>query len=99
MTFRLVLGTLVALGLSACEQTGQTVSGQVDASLRQAALQAEQTGSWPAAAATYRALYEKQPDQPDVAAGLIRALRNSGQIAEALRIGAAATAKHPGSAY
>jgi Flp pilus assembly protein TadD len=99
MTLRSALGALIALGLAACEQTGQTqVSAQVDASLRQAAVQAEQTASWPAAVATYRALYDKRPDDPEIAAGLIRALRNSGQTAEALRVGVAAAAKHAGSA-
>lgn len=87
---------LLVLALAACQDpTTNAVNRSVDTSLLQAATQAEQSGGWLAAVATYRSLYERRPDDPAVAAGLIRALRNSGQLSEALRIANEAAPKFP----
>jgi Flp pilus assembly protein TadD len=87
---------LLVLVLAACQDpTTNYVNKSVDTSLLQAAAQAEEGGGWIAAVATYRSLYERRPDDPVAAAGLIRGLRNSGQLAEALRIANEAAPKFP----
>lgn len=87
---------LLVLALAACQDpTTNAVNRSVDTSLLQAATQAEQSGGWLAAVATYRSLYERRPDDAAAAAGLVRALRNSGQLAEALRIANEAAPKFP----
>jgi Flp pilus assembly protein TadD len=87
---------LAALALAACQDpTTNYVNKSVDTSLLQAAAQAEQSGSWLAAIATYRSLYERRPDDPAIAAGLVRALRNAGQLPEALRVAVEAAPRFP----
>jgi Flp pilus assembly protein TadD len=92
--FRLVV--LLALALGACQDPAKNyVAQSVDTSLMQAATHAENSGGWLAAVATYRSLYERRPDDPAVAASLVRALRNTGQVQEAVRIAAEAAPKFP----
>lgn len=87
---------LLAMALAACQDPAANyVNKSVDTSLLQAATQSEETGGWLAAVATYRPLYERRPDDPVAAAGLIRALRNTGQLPEALRIANEAAPKFP----
>ena len=84
------------LTLAACQDPAANyVNKSVDTSLRDAAIEAEQGGSWLAAVATYRSLYERRPEDPEVAAGLIRALRNAGQLSEAQRIANEAGPRFP----
>jgi Flp pilus assembly protein TadD len=91
---------LLVLALAACQDpTTNYVNKSVDTSLLQAASQSEETGGWLAAVATYRPLYERRPDDPVAAAGLIRALRNAGQLGEALRVANEAAPKFPQDAH
>ena len=87
---------LLVVALAACQDpTATYVNRSVDTSLLQAATHSEESGGWLAAVATYRPLYERRPDDPVAAAGLIRALRNTGQLTEALRIANEAEPKFP----
>jgi Flp pilus assembly protein TadD len=91
---------LLALALAACQDPAANyVNRSVDTSLLQAATRAEETGGWLAAVATYRSLHERRPDDPVAAAGLARALRNAGQLPEALRVANEAALKFPRDAH
>jgi Flp pilus assembly protein TadD/cell division septation protein DedD len=93
-------GLLVAgLALAGCQDDpGKSIREAVDQSLHQGGAQAAALGGWREAAASFRPLYERNPDDLVAALGLIRSLRNAGQLDEAMRIGAAVTAKHPDDA-
>src|SRR3954453_10528225 len=92
-----IAGTFVAaIALAACqEDPGTNIREAVDQSLRQGGVQAASIGGWGGPAASFRQLYERNPADKGAALGLMRSLRNLGHADEAVRIGAAATARHP----
>jgi Flp pilus assembly protein TadD len=76
----------------------KSISSALDATLRQSAAQATALGGWPEALTGYRLLYERNPDDPDAALGYVRALRNVGQVDEAVRLGALSLVRYPDDA-
>src|SRR4051795_4592269 len=93
-----VAAILMAAVLSACiDRPAQDIQDTVNLSLRQSAAQAEASRKWLEATATYRSLYTRLPDDPAIAAGLMRSLRNIGQSEDAARIGTEAAERMPGN--
>jgi Flp pilus assembly protein TadD len=98
---RLRFAALILAGsaLAACQDAPQkNISEAVDQTLRQGGAMAAASGGWQEAAATYRSLYERNPGDTGAALGWLHSLRNNGQADEAMRVGAAATARHPDDA-
>jgi Flp pilus assembly protein TadD len=80
----------------ACQDgPAKSIGAALDATLQQSAAQATALGSWPEALNGYRLLYERNPDDRDAALGYVRALRNVGQVDEAVRLGSLSVARHP----
>jgi Flp pilus assembly protein TadD len=89
----------VAAALAACQETPQRPMGEaVDQTLRQGAADAAARGGWSEAASSWRLHYERNPNDAEAAAGLVRSLRLAGRIDEAVKIGAEASQRMPGDA-
>lgn len=91
---------LMAAALSSCAMTGGTsqqkdkLAAVIDPSLRSAADTAEANFDYKTAAGHYRALYQRHPDDLQIALKLMRVLRYAGSSQQAIELGDHLTAKH-----